>query len=230
MTSKEDWYGVTGAQISERSGDALLALYNQNQYLMLSTVFPEVKFLPWKFPRVVKGFWQNVENRNRYISWLKTEVRKLTEDELTQRDFLENHGLGLMNLYNNSPKKIIDSLKEKEKEEKDEKLKGENETMAELFRKLAERVGFDSNSNNFGVLYRLTYKDFTECGGAGLLQTRFGSSPYLFLKTALPGVAWEPWRFPRMRKELLEDPAVEKGLLNFISTSLHLKTEEDWQR
>jgi hypothetical protein len=41
---------------------------------MLSTVYPEYQWLPWKFPRITSGFWKVLENQRKFMDWATKEL------------------------------------------------------------------------------------------------------------------------------------------------------------
>ena len=70
------------------------------------TLLPSILFLL----NYLKGFWKHQNNQRAYMDWLgkKLGFSKM-EDwyNITRKDFRENNGVTLLNLYQNSPQKII---------------------------------------------------------------------------------------------------------------------------
>lgn len=60
MKDMEDWYNVTMEIISIHGGRGLLSVYDGSLITMLSQVFPEYNWLPWKFKRMANGVWDSV--------------------------------------------------------------------------------------------------------------------------------------------------------------------------
>jgi hypothetical protein len=74
---------------------------------MLRAIYPEHRWLPWRFPRIDKGFWDSPANRKEYFDWLLTDLGlsctlddlfKVTKDEIKERrglfqSFLANYRL-----------------------------------------------------------------------------------------------------------------------------------------
>ncbi len=51
-------------------GGGLLALnYKSSPYLLISTIFPEYEWLPWKFNQTPNGFWNDLNNQRQYVNW-----------------------------------------------------------------------------------------------------------------------------------------------------------------
>jgi hypothetical protein len=61
-------------------GQSLLAAF-PNFFELLSSVFPEYEWLPWKFPSTPKFFWDDVNNQKKFVEWAAKElgVKKLSD-------------------------------------------------------------------------------------------------------------------------------------------------------
>jgi very-short-patch-repair endonuclease len=103
----EDWYNINVDIIRNYNGDGLLHKYNSSHINLLKAVFPEYKWLEWKFGMTSLSFWQDINNRKEYAEWLGKEQKyEKMEDwyNITQNIINDNFGGGLLNThYNNSP-------------------------------------------------------------------------------------------------------------------------------
>lgn len=62
---------------------------------------------------VINNFWNNKENCVIYLNWLKTILKLKTKNDfkkLNRKDFVSNHGLGLVNKYNGSLNRLTNEL------------------------------------------------------------------------------------------------------------------------
>ena len=62
---------------------------------------------------VINNFWTNQENCILYLNWLKTILKLKTKNDfkkLNRKDFISNHGLGLINKYNGSLNRLTNEL------------------------------------------------------------------------------------------------------------------------
>ena len=50
-------------------GRGLLDKYQNSQILLLSQVYPEYEWLPWKFEYSPRNFWNNEDNKLKYLEW-----------------------------------------------------------------------------------------------------------------------------------------------------------------
>jgi hypothetical protein len=50
----EEWYKVSGSEITNNGGSEIVMHYRGSIYTMLEEIFPEYKWLPWRFASVPK--------------------------------------------------------------------------------------------------------------------------------------------------------------------------------
>jgi hypothetical protein len=76
ITHMEQWYQVTAKQISDNGGYTLMSKYNNSVLQLVSTVFPDHVWLPWKFAsNVPDRFWDMTGNLRWYFDWLIQEKK-----------------------------------------------------------------------------------------------------------------------------------------------------------
>jgi hypothetical protein len=75
ITKPEDWYNVNTSSISKKGAGIILQRY-YGGYLSeaLRHIYPEYKWQPWRFDRIVPGFWSKEENVEWYLDWLASEL------------------------------------------------------------------------------------------------------------------------------------------------------------
>jgi hypothetical protein len=56
-------------------GESLLEKYKSSPLLLLSTLFPEHEWLPWKFSVVPRNFWENSDNQRKFVEWAAKELK-----------------------------------------------------------------------------------------------------------------------------------------------------------
>jgi len=109
-TSPEEWYAITREDFLQNDGSYLLSRYGNSPYALLNSILPELNFLPWKFVKAPGGFWEKLENQQRYLSWLGGKLGFAKPEDwynITAKDFEDNHGRTLLDLYSDSPSKIL---------------------------------------------------------------------------------------------------------------------------
>jgi hypothetical protein len=86
VQDKEDWYKVTSEvdhktyfklkfKDLENLGTLLKTVYSGSLYSLLSTVYPEYNWLPWKLKQVSKGFWNNIANQRNFVDWAGSQLQ-----------------------------------------------------------------------------------------------------------------------------------------------------------
>tara|TARA_B100001996_G_scaffold27295_1_gene20949 strand:+ start:141 stop:2144 length:2004 start_codon:yes stop_codon:yes gene_type:complete len=113
-TTMEDWYELTHKNLVNNYGNGLLYYYCNSPSKVVIELFPDYKWIPWKFNTVPNGFWKNRENRKKYMVWLGEILEyKKPEDwyQITAKHFEDNYGVSLLNNSHNSrPKHIVVSV------------------------------------------------------------------------------------------------------------------------
>lgn len=70
IKNNEDWYNVTPTAIVNEIGNTLLKIYGYNLYNMLSDIYPEYEWLPWKFVKAPGNFWKDIKNQRKFFDWV----------------------------------------------------------------------------------------------------------------------------------------------------------------
>ena len=106
-----DWYAVTGDDFNANYGRRLLQLHHGSPIVALRDCFPRHTWNEWMLARVPGGFWDELENRKRYVQWLGKKLKfKKPRDryKIRQHDFQANCGGGLLTRH----RSYFDLLKE----------------------------------------------------------------------------------------------------------------------
>tara|TARA_B100000424_G_scaffold232127_1_gene194730 strand:+ start:235 stop:1836 length:1602 start_codon:yes stop_codon:yes gene_type:complete len=200
----EDWYKITGKDFHNNYGGGLLASYYKDSPLtFVTSVFPDINWLPWKFAYTPTIYWKEKENHKLYADWLGEELGfKTMEDwyKITGKVFHNNYGGGLLgNYYKDSPLKFIQSVfpdidwlpwkfiqtphcywKEKEN----------HKLYADW---LEEELGFKTMED----WYKIIKGDFEYNNGCGLLYGYYNNSPSLFVTSIYPDYPWDLSKFKK---------------------------------
>jgi hypothetical protein len=81
-----DWYKAIG-QVRENSrknidfkdlvnigGGSLLQYFHGSPSLLIMSIFPEYKLLPWKFSVSPRNFWNKIENQKTFLDWAAQQL------------------------------------------------------------------------------------------------------------------------------------------------------------
>ena len=50
-------------------GSGLLSKYNNSPSTLISQVYPEYEWLPWRFKRIPVGYWEDIKNQRKFMQW-----------------------------------------------------------------------------------------------------------------------------------------------------------------
>ncbi len=96
-----DWYGVTEKDFKQNFGQELLRLFD-SPMAVVKDYYPRRTWYEWMFARVPIGFWEDPQNRLRYVEWLGKQLRiKRPTDwsNVRHRDIREHYGGSLLTRY-----------------------------------------------------------------------------------------------------------------------------------
>ena len=117
-TTMEDWYKISTKYFVDNYGGGLLVTEYENSYInCIISVFPDYKWLEWKFNIAPQKFWNNKENHKRYLLWLGKELGCTTMEDwykISQQDFINNYGTTVIHFYKQYYQLIIDTFPEYE--------------------------------------------------------------------------------------------------------------------
>ena len=81
-----DWYKVTTQvafsaltrvkiqEITNLGGGNALKLHHYSMFPLLSSTYPEYEWLPWKFSKCPKNFWEDKGNQRKFMDWAGKEL------------------------------------------------------------------------------------------------------------------------------------------------------------
>lgn len=84
MERLEDWYNIKTLEVRRRGGEAVLDMYTRWSHSLqhaLQDIYPEYRWIPWKFHQVEDGFWDSAANRRAYFEYLSNEYGFKSMDE-----------------------------------------------------------------------------------------------------------------------------------------------------
>jgi hypothetical protein len=88
--------------------------YEGSPSQLLSGVYSEYEWLPWKFERCPRNFWEDVNNQRRFMEWAgkQLNIKEMSDwYKVTTKDFVAVGGSGLVtHKYNNSLSLLLSKL------------------------------------------------------------------------------------------------------------------------
>ena len=70
----KDWYKIDSKTIKSHNGNALLKIYNDSPSKLISNVYPNYEWLPWKFNSVPNKYWDNINNQQLFMKNLSQSI------------------------------------------------------------------------------------------------------------------------------------------------------------
>jgi hypothetical protein len=67
VTRYQDFYDI--------GGGSLLSKYNSSPSLLISVLYPDYEWLPWKFGTTSMNYWDDVNNQIKFIKWAGKELK-----------------------------------------------------------------------------------------------------------------------------------------------------------
>jgi aromatic ring-cleaving dioxygenase len=233
----EDWYKITQKDIHSNHGCGLLGTYYNNSSLQfLKSVFPQERWLPWKFTVTANNIWKDKQNHKDYAIWLGEKLNyKNMEDwyKITAKDIHSNHGCGLLhNYYNNSPLQFLKSVFPQERWLPWKFTMAPMNTWEnkENHKTYAIWLGEKLNYKKMEDWNKITLKDIHSNHGRGLLNNYYNDSPLQFLKSVFPQERWLPWKFTMTAKNTWKDKQNHKAYAIWLGEKLNYKNMEDWYK
>ena len=56
-------------------GANLLRLHSNSMIKLLSAVYPDFEWLPWKFDTILRHFWPDIENQRKFMEWAGKQLK-----------------------------------------------------------------------------------------------------------------------------------------------------------
>jgi hypothetical protein len=115
IANEQDWYDVGREHLAEFDAGGMLRIaYNGSLYAAVKDCFPEHEWHEWLFRKVPNGFWDDRNNRLRYMNWLGEKLCFKSDEDwytLTFRDVVDGCGKGMLAKFGNSiVKAVIDHM------------------------------------------------------------------------------------------------------------------------
>eukprot|EP00028_Trichosphaerium_sp_Am-I-7-wt_P003245 CAMPEP_0168521968 /NCGR_PEP_ID=MMETSP0405-20121227/8998_1 /TAXON_ID=498012 /ORGANISM="Trichosphaerium sp, Strain Am-I-7 wt" /LENGTH=334 /DNA_ID=CAMNT_0008543341 /DNA_START=344 /DNA_END=1348 /DNA_ORIENTATION=+ len=196
----EHWYNVTLEDIVRHGGGRIVERYDKSISRALKSIFPEIKWIEWKFKHAPLGYWQNMENQRNKMDFASQELNYKTVDDwerVNRRSLIKHVGLGLLNEYNNSGSKALRAIYPAHSWDhiRSRRSSGHWQTKQNVinFLQNTERLLGIKNPNAW---YRVSKKQLMKLGGSGVLNGQFPQC----LRYVYPTQNWKMEQFSKREK------------------------------
>src|SRR5205823_8634 len=104
VKQSEEWYNITLKHCAGSDvGSLLQTEFNNSPLQMLQSVYPEHKWLQWKFAYVPGGFWQEFKNQRLFAEWMAQQLGIIEHEDwyaVARKDVFDELGAsGLLQAY-----------------------------------------------------------------------------------------------------------------------------------
>jgi hypothetical protein len=164
--------------------------YGGSTYAAVCEAYPELDIEPWEMAKMPMGFYDEAENRTAAVRWLVETTGKDPRD-LRQSDFGAAGFWRLIAVHGGSPRRAVqEAFPELDIGPEDMKYLplgyyARRDNRVKAIRGLVDKLGIDPRE--------LGKNDFNDAGLAGLLNNRYGGSPYQAVSEGFPELAIRPW-------------------------------------
>ena len=207
--SLDDFYHISQNDIKTHGGQILLdKVYDGSFYHALQSVYPDHKWLAWKFSqKVPQGYWNDINNKREFMNWLGKQLGYQKMDDwynLHWKDIAKYGGWSLLMKYNGSPSQILQSVYPEHKwiiwmfNSVSTGFWDIKENQKEFMNWLQKQLGYSKLDD----WYNLTQKDIVNNGGVSLL-TRY-NSPAELICSIYNEHNWTMWNFKFIKKTLAQ--------------------------
>jgi hypothetical protein len=87
-----------------------LKKFNDSPSLVISSIYPEYDWLPWKFTMCPRNYWDDMKNQRKFMDWAGKQLNvQETNDwlKIQHQDFCEIGGTSLLMKYRNSMSRLL---------------------------------------------------------------------------------------------------------------------------
>lgn len=109
--SLNDWYRTSHEDFTHNGGSALLKYYGGSHVMAIIDNYPGQDWLEWEFNYVPQGFWDNPDNRKRYLVWLGKKLGYSIKDDwykINTKAFEKYYGSGMLQRsFGGSPSRAV---------------------------------------------------------------------------------------------------------------------------
>ncbi|MBI2757063.1 MAG: hypothetical protein HYX49_00115 [Chloroflexi bacterium] len=234
-TKMEDWYGVTGEDFRKNYGASLLERYYKNSYQRtIMDIYNEFKWCDWLFESAPDGFWNNANNRKRYMIWLGNKLGyKNIQDwyNLTHELLSQNKGYGI---YHNlgSVSAVVkeyfphNDINEWQFQGCSRNFWREKSNRRRYLDWLQKKLGYTKIED----WYKVTGQDFRNNYGGGLLNAYYNNSPSAILIDIYSDFQWHEWLFISTPQSFWDKKENRRRYINWLEQKLGYTKYEDWYR
>jgi hypothetical protein len=229
----EDWYKVNTTTIFIQNGKQLLRRFDYSICKMLSTLYPDTNWQPWRFHRNCNNVWSIESNQKKYVEWLEEQLDIVILDDwyrITCEQLFKFGASILLQKYNYSLVNLLEAIYPnfcwipwKFSQVSNDFWDNYNNR-----RKFMDWIAELHEINSLDDWYRLKHMDFNNYGS--LLHIRFENSVIRALSSVYQDTLWLPWLFDHAPQGYWHIKKHQEEYLEWLEDQLQIKNADDWSR
>ncbi len=228
----EDWYAIQITDFNEHYGGSFLLRGKMSS--LVKELYPKFQWQDWKFCTTPIDFWQKRENRKRYVQWLGKKLGKRHPEDwldVSYADFFENHGSGILKMFQNEPMAILQEHFPKSIWQPWDFLNRELNKFWHVKKNRIAYMKWLGKKLNFKTLddwYKVSKEDFKKNRGISLLNNCYRHTPWAAVVDCFPKRKWLLWKFTHAPSNFWTKKQNRIDYLKWLGKQMGFKTWEDW--
>ena len=212
---------------------------------LLSNVYPEYDWLPWKFHACPRFYWKDIDNQRKFITWAEKELNIKNKDDwysvstsvsLSSIYLIKNSkeisklgGVSLLTVYSFSPLKLLSAIYPEHEWSpwRFSRLAGEKDNSAKQF---MEMVAKEMKLTEPSDWYNVSKKDLLRFAKGDKILRAHGFSLFNLLNAIYPEQGWVPWKFSSRPGWYWANPNDWKPLMDYVAKKLNVNEPSDWYK
>jgi hypothetical protein len=234
LKSLEGWYHVSKSDVSRYgSGGPMPLFYGNSLSVALMELFPEHKWVIWRFSKVPEGFWDKVENRRSFFEWLYKELKLKDTDgwyRVTRTSVARYGGSALLAMHQDSLPKTLQAIYPEHTfniwrfQQTPKSTWNDIRNQRSFFEWLGKKMGLRDLSG----WYKIVKLDLVRYGGRGMMGAYNHHLSDALLKI-FPDHAWEPWQFWKAPTGFWDSADNQRTFFDwYMNKKRQFKTLEGW--
>jgi len=235
--SKSDfdaWYKIDKKSFCDVGGMRLLSKYGSSMWRLLSAVFPERKWLPFRFGRVPHDYWTSLDHQRDFLEFVAPQLNVKEGDldgwyQVRSSELIDVGARGLLSLYNGSFSKLLtaaypdhpwdDSKFTFKPHNYWNSLKNQQTFMEEL----GKKIGLQDLDGWYSV-----EKSTVIAMGGGSLLTLYKGSLSKLLAGVYPDHSWDPSKFATKRRNHWTSLDNQMKFMDEVGKGIGVKDLDGW--
>ena len=232
----EDWYNVKYEDIVNNHGISILSQFQNSHIKLITAIYNNYDWLPWKFNSVPKRYWEDKNNVIKYMNWLSNELHiNKYEDwyNVSREDILNKYGNSLLGMYNNSHIKLITTIYNDYDwlpwmfKSSPRKYWEDKNNVVKYMNWLANKLNINKNED----WYKVTQQDIINNYGSGLIK-KYNYSPTKLIVNTIDNYKWDLFKFNSLPQGYLKliqnDNDFVKYFVDYFIDKFKITKTEDW--